>query len=1559
MSDSVLFDPDHIPAARSLFDPSQTLEETNSAPIGDKASELLQQHSNTTPLPTSPLLHVTSSHADSYESDTVSTSQDLERDSFLYSTFFGTRSNTADSFGADDTHIFPRSPIQRPFSHHPVHDELNLFAGLSQTSPRLSFSSVFPMNSFYDTPPETRQFSNIHSQTLHDTSFPHSFAHLVSSSSFDSPSVFFHSQVNSVPMSDQLVDNKPTSLLFNPIHITHHEPVVQKDPINDYSFMEQSVLSSPLSGDPTSTVPQNGRNLSKSTTQTDFSELTLAQPLKIRALSDSASFPHQLPDLKTPITLEPRPNTNMPSQNSTVKTEQDALLAQFKDRKYNISSFTFDTLKTHVLSFCTDSFGSRMVQQLISSEATFDITTRTSHLEGLLEEIGPSLPLIICDHFGNYVVQAIIKSDIPKIVGIVAAVVEANLISFSNHLNACRVVQTLIPFLPPTTLKAFAAILFPETIDCITHKMANHVLQVLITHVDPSLLSTPVSLILQNHIPTISKHQYGCRVIETLIFSTNPTDFVLIADSIYPQLKNMSNHESGVFVVQCFLGERKVPGLRKRPIPDELLERMRHDSEEMTKIREETRKKVMDWIIPQVIVLSERKYSSILVEEAILCANDDERKQIVSELLKQKKSKKKKKDATQTAKLDSHLSEIDSYSSLTYGRSLPTHRHHLVHLLQSEHGNFLVQTLLSSLGDSERAMIIDSLIPYLPFLAAQAGSEKAQNRINEIRKKISEPQQHPTQKEPKKPPKNRRSNSDFLLTAPTAPTRTLSTVQSASVIPVMSNKLNRIGSFSSGISSHSPTPNIVPSPTLSEEDIVFSNELSVAPLISTQTSLGHSDSVAHIHSDTVTHLPFFTPNQPTTPVSEDIAHSPTRPGPIALPQSRFLSPLSASSTDNNSGPDQKTLNSARETESSSEGSHSTTNTLPSLTSITPTIHKRIALFLAALGIIPQVYPKTLGFRKDSYFEAEMEKLKGRKGEEKKDDTPKEDEKEKGSSTCSLGSSAPSSHFVSSLSLHIPPSSAHYTELMEMLTEGFMVSPKQTKEKKPDTSRLTPSEVRKLFTTTAPLKQDPPSMEEEKNRIKPKTNTDNAGFVQISSIPGGLQQSKLTKESADMSSILHPAQPVPWIQPETHSPFTRVDISSTPPPATHPQKGMNRLNLSTPPKNAQELNQTQNTSKQRRKTNTVTARKVLPLTLTHPTPIHTMPTTPNRSQIRNTLTNVTFPPSSRFPSPITAVPVAPQPSHHAGRHQNQQQDMLSTSAGHPPQFSSSDFPSFPFDSFRSATLPGTSNSPTSVSNYPSSFNLSTSSFSVCDPPSAPSTHSHCQVSHPQSPPFTPLSAPPDTNTHPHPPVQLDRPLHQRQSESSALEVGSSLLFSSSATPSVQTHPSQRAHTLNRPQAEDGHTTGHLARPVLDAEIFKPLSLPPTLAVSPSLPLPTQFSFPLPPTLTTGLRSSSTRQAPKKERNTQRRSKHHPSASFPSISPNTGSLLPSPSPSLSPSLPLSILPSPAALPSSSRTLPNRLQQPDLASVQQAHIDTTESFPKLNVTAPVFTPGRPDKN
>ncbi|KAK2963597.1 hypothetical protein BLNAU_1640 [Blattamonas nauphoetae] len=117
--------------------------------------------------------------------------------------------------------------------------------------------------------------------------------------------------------------------------------------------------------------------------------------------------------------------------------------------------------------------------------------------------------------------------------------------------------------------------------------------------------------------------------------------------------------------------------------------------------------------------------------------------------------------------------------------------------------------------------------------------------------------------------------------------------------------------------------------------------------------------------------------------------------------------------------------------------------------------------------------------------------------------------------------------------------------MQILTEAFMLSPKQAKEKRTDPSKLPPSEARKLFTTTAHLKQDPPSREEENHHVTPKPITDRSGFVHVSSFPGlplrGFSPIRTLRSQESTSPALRP--PLTSRKAVTNSTFQRPQGST--------------------------------------------------------------------------------------------------------------------------------------------------------------------------------------------------------------------------------------------------------------------------------------------------------------------------------------------------------------------------------------------------------------------------------
>ncbi|KAK2951953.1 putative Pumilio like protein [Blattamonas nauphoetae] len=1143
---SFLFDTDLIPGAPNLFDPSHSIDELSSPSAPNYVFDTSHYHSKTVSSHAQSTPHLSAYHTEPEDFELISLSQDLDRESDFFPGLFGTMSNTVDSFGQDDNSLYPRSPVGRHISHPHSHDEVGFFNNFTSSPSKTQhsrFTTGLPSHSYFELsalnpnindsllPPDalprtidTGEIPSLDDHVFHHapSEFGHhlsplqfnhainhtpSYEHISTSSSFDSHPSFLNPRRHSITMSDNSNLNFTTSS-DNDRHSLHPAPSdIYKDATSDIFHTERKdkvvtspILESPSPSSRTSSVPATSVQPPK---MDDKQPPTPHSPSRLLPLSsnspalltDTAISPHLISSSNDDPQNRIQPG---PKPLDQYKTKNDPLLAIYKDRKMNQSNITFQALKGHVICFCCDSLGSRMVQQLINEGELNDRNRFHENMLNFMQEFDNTLPDLICDHFGNYVIQAMIKTRIPAILEPIIETVQTNLINFSSHLNACRVVQTLIPVLSPTHLETFASILFPHSYECCRHKMANHVLQVLILCCPKRLLDLPTSVLLDHDLPTISEHQYGCRVIETLIFSTEKDDFVKLADAIIAALPLITTNEFGVFVVQCFLGKRTANGLRKRPIPDSLINRMDNDNRELRLARFEKRETVMNWIIPRILLLSQRKFSSILTEEAILCATEKERDEIVQVFIGNAGV-----SSIQGTPISSMQTGESSETSLI---SIPKRIHPLINLLDLEYGNFVVQTLVTVANQRQKAEIIKSFIPYLPLIAARAGSYTAQRRIDGVKTQINE----------RKSLKQQKAQHRTIPSIPSS--MSLDHSQShgheqASELSLMSTDSDDILFSNEQVSG--PPQTLLFTPSISSLSLVQSTDhspRSFNTLMFDTPKQSHRSQVSsnpssEDRSNSSTSLPYTHPGLHSPSTSSSIsfaAHMKEEPKSklhMSTPpfqHGQVSSPLASSNT------------TSLETDVAARDDYLTSDAIMSvldLPTITPTMIKRIGIILSSLNVIPSqgnTYHHRATHSPPASLPAECENdfsqidlispylptppshqtSSPQSPSLTKPSTPRSESSSKLGSMSSSGSLSLQNMYTS-LSLYISPTVLHSSSIVEMLSEAFVPAKQyRAREKKMDSR----NQIRNspLMESSKGSPRDSRKLPDDRQKRKPKS-----------------------------------------------------------------------------------------------------------------------------------------------------------------------------------------------------------------------------------------------------------------------------------------------------------------------------------------------------------------------------------------------------------------------------------------------------------------------------------------
>eukprot|EP00924_Labyrinthula_sp_SR-Ha-C_P004632 snap_masked-scaffold_1-processed-gene-6.17-mRNA-1 protein AED:1.00 eAED:1.00 QI:0/0/0/0/1/1/2/0/684 len=155
------------------------------------------------------------------------------------------------------------------------------------------------------------------------------------------------------------------------------------------------------------------------------------------------SIPMQLyPDQFQPyLSYFPQVTTGNDSlRNSSIRTTLSPVLFAFK-MKGQIPKFP--QLKANIFEFCTDSSGSRFIQQVMNSKNPAEHYIPVE-LQELAQEIVSYGFCLMKDMFGNYVIQNLLDNASNKIKETIIHLVPSHMEELSIQPHACRVVQKIL-----------------------------------------------------------------------------------------------------------------------------------------------------------------------------------------------------------------------------------------------------------------------------------------------------------------------------------------------------------------------------------------------------------------------------------------------------------------------------------------------------------------------------------------------------------------------------------------------------------------------------------------------------------------------------------------------------------------------------------------------------------------------------------------------------------------------------------------------------------------------------------------------------------------------------------------------------------------------------------------------------------------------------------------------------------------------------------------------------------------------------------------------------------
>ncbi|OCF36398.1 pumilio 2 [Kwoniella heveanensis BCC8398] len=313
----------------------------------------------------------------------------------------------------------------------------------------------------------------------------------------------------------------------------------------------------------------------------------------------------------------------------------------------------------HIVEFSGDQHGSRFIQQKLS-EATAEDRQK------LFDEIMPNAYQLMTDVFGNYVTQKMFELGDQLQKAALAKKMEGHVLQLSMQTYGCRVVQKALEHVLVVQQAKLVSELEPHVLECVRSSNANHVIQKLILLAPPQ--SVPDAFV--GHVEELSKHPYGCRVLQKMFESLPDGMKRPLLEEMHKCTLPLIEDQFGNYVVQSVI----VEGL---PVD---------------------RDKVINVIKGNVLRLARHKFASNVVEKAIIHANEADRKILIDELVEARA------DGTNQVGM----------------------------LLRDAFGNFPLQTALKHAKDDQRQELLDIVTALLPQIRHTPVGKRLENKIAEF-----------------------------------------------------------------------------------------------------------------------------------------------------------------------------------------------------------------------------------------------------------------------------------------------------------------------------------------------------------------------------------------------------------------------------------------------------------------------------------------------------------------------------------------------------------------------------------------------------------------------------------------------------------------------------------------------------------------------------------------------------------------------------------------------------------------------------------------------------------
>eukprot|EP01082_Thalassiosira_pseudonana_P015105 g13592.t1.3.5e17418b g13592 g13592.t1 contig82:79516-81229(+) len=295
------------------------------------------------------------------------------------------------------------------------------------------------------------------------------------------------------------------------------------------------------------------------------------------------------------------------------------------ESKYD-DGMTLHEIKGRIASVAKEQDGSRFIQTRLQ-------LAHPSELQLAYDEVLPVLQDLWNDAFGNFILQSLLEFGTEKMKAKLAEKLREDAVSLASKTYGCRVIQTALHTLGKTNVANLVSAFKGNVVNFIHDLNGNHVVQAAATALakhlkeeeeahgmdiddngdtknNTSLLMSSTNIIIDevvNDLQTLSRHSYGCRVVQRMVEHFAEAQKSRVLDAIIACHTSLFDDVYGNYVIQCVVSNG-------RPADRDI---------------------IFQYITVNnnVMNLSKKKQASNVVETMLRHGDADQRKKIVQRML--------------------------------------------------------------------------------------------------------------------------------------------------------------------------------------------------------------------------------------------------------------------------------------------------------------------------------------------------------------------------------------------------------------------------------------------------------------------------------------------------------------------------------------------------------------------------------------------------------------------------------------------------------------------------------------------------------------------------------------------------------------------------------------------------------------------------------------------------------------------------------------------------------------------------------------------------------------